>query len=95
MNDPADNKNMFGATWAENPVKTYERQPTQQERIDKRVAEKDANFYVLNASNAAAGIVSSLIQIGDKNATLNPLAAFEKLRDEIIDSNLNKSKSLQ
>jgi len=74
--------------WAKKPLTT-------EQKIERRIAEKDANFYVLNASNVAGEIVAALIGIGDSNATTDTLKRFEELRDDIIKSNLIKAKELQ
>ncbi len=68
----------------------------EQGRIDRRIAQKDANFWTMNASNAASQIMAALIQVGVlKVAADKMLDEFIHLRDEILESNLQAAESLQ
>jgi len=63
-----------------------------EQAIKKRIAEKDAMMLVMNASNAASGIAAALLELGEKEPALK---LFEKLRNDILTSNMDAIEELK
>ncbi len=67
---------------------------TTRQRIEKRIAVKDAMMFTLNASNAASAILAAFILV-TKNPPKNVIQEFESIRDELLASNLAKVEELK